>query len=101
MHQDSAVMADKEPSSDDTSKDKSNGKQRATCGPPAIPFGMMAKTTPAPDSGNRKEDAQYRKFTLRLDKYDPDSQTYVKKVKVFTEGKPYDWVIFCEDTKQL
>jgi hypothetical protein len=53
------------------------------------------------DKGDKKDEGTYVKFEVPLNNLDTESDKYKRKVKIFTDGKQFDWCKFRENTDDL
>ena len=60
--------------------------------PPPIPFQKPKKSKKKDDEDKDDEKDKYRTFELYLDPEDDKTDTYKRKIKVFLEGTPEEWV---------
>jgi transposase InsO family protein len=79
-------------------------KERESIWPPPIPFSLMSKYSPlkdASDKDDKKDAARYVKFEIPLNKADPNSNKYERKVKIYDDGTPFEWCEFRETADAL
>jgi hypothetical protein len=59
-------------------------------------MGKYIKPKSASKKDEKKDDELYVKFEVPLSVTDPNSDKYERKVKVFSDGYPFDWCKFRE-----
>ena len=69
----------------------------ATCLPPAILFEKSEKKS---DKSDNDKD-QYKSFEMKINKREKDSDKVEQKVKVFENGTPEEYCIWCERYNEL
>jgi hypothetical protein len=76
---------------------KKLAQERKALWPPPISFSLMGKfekPKSASDKDDKKDDGLYVKFEVPLNNKDPNLNKYKRKVKIFSDGKPFDWCVF-------
>jgi transposase InsO family protein len=77
---------------------------RESMWPPPIAFSLMGKfmkPKSASDKDEKKDEGLYVKFDVPLNNKDSNSDKYERKVKLYSDGKPFDWCEFRENTDDL
>jgi hypothetical protein len=84
---------------------KKLARERESLWPPPIPFGLMGKFSKPKSSSSKddtKEEGLYVKFEVPLNYADPiNKDKYKRKVKIYSDGKAFDWCEFRENTEDL
>jgi hypothetical protein len=78
--------------------------ERESIWPPPISFGLMGKyikPKSASEKEEKKDEELYVKFEVPLSVTDPNTNKYNMKVKVFSDGYPFNWCEFRETTDEL
>jgi len=90
---------------EETAKIRAQLREKEAIWPPPISFDDMSKcskkkgkkdTEKSTDDLDDKKDTKVHEFEIRLDLDDPDSDTHTKKVRVFENGRPFDWCVWRE-----
>jgi RNA processing factor Prp31 len=79
-------------------------KERKAIWPPPITFSQMGKFEKpkgASDKDDKKDAERYLKFEVPINVAVPNSDKYERKVKIFYDGKPFDWCQFRENADDL
>jgi hypothetical protein len=83
---------------------KKLAREREAIWPPPISFSLMGKyqkPKSASDKDEKKDEGTFVKFEVPLNNLDDKSDKYERKVKIFSDGKPFDWCEFRENTDDL
>jgi hypothetical protein len=64
-------------------------------------MGKYQKPKSASDKDEKKDEGTFVKFEVPLNNLDNKSDKYKRKVKIFSDGKPFDWCEFRENTDDL
>jgi hypothetical protein len=84
---------------------KKRARERESLWPPPIPFGLMGKFSKPKSSSSKddmKEEGLFVKFEVPLNYADPiNKDKYERKVKIYSDGKAFDWCEFRENTEDL
>jgi hypothetical protein len=79
-------------------------RERESLWPPPITFSQMGKYEKpkgTSDKDDKKDAERYVKFEVPLNNADPASDKYERKVRIYDEGKAFDWCLFRESTDDL
>jgi hypothetical protein len=84
---------------------KKLAREREALWPPPISFSLMGKFSKpksSSDKDDKKEEGQYVKFEVPLNCADPNNKDkYERKVKIFSDGKAFEWCELREHTEDL
>jgi hypothetical protein len=64
-------------------------------------MGKYQKPKSSSDKDDKKDEGTFVKFEVPLNNLDDKSDKYERKVKIFSDGKPFDWCEFRENTDDL
>jgi hypothetical protein len=83
---------------------KKLAREREAIWLPPISFSLMGiyqKPKSSSDKGDTKDEGTFVKFEVPLNNLDDKSDKYKRKVKIFSDGKPFDCCEFRENTDDL
>ena len=66
-------------------------KQALALHPPPIPFKKKKEKEDKKDKG-KDDPSNLKSIDLKLDPDNPDSETITKKIRIFEDGSPEDWI---------
>jgi hypothetical protein len=79
-------------------------RERESLWLPPITFSQMGKYKKPKGTSNKddkKDTKRYVKFEVPLYNADPASDKYERKVRIYDDGKAFDWCLFRESTDNL